>query len=66
MKETLVVDGMTCSKCEAAVTNALNEVQGVNGVSVDLSTGNVEVEHDNVDKSVLANAIEDQGYDVRK
>lgn len=66
MKETLVVDGMTCGKCEAAVTKGLTEVPGVTGVSVNLSTGSVEVEHDNVDKSVLAEAIEDQGYDVRK
>lgn len=66
MKETLVVEGMTCGKCEAAVKGALNEITGVSSVAVDLATGHVEVDHDNVDKSVLENAIEDQGYDVKK
>lgn len=65
MKETLVVEGMTCGKCEAAVKGALNEITGVSNVAVDLSTGNVEVEHDNVDKSKLTDAIEGQGYDVK-
>lgn len=66
MKETILVEGMTCGKCEAAVKGALNEINGVKEVTVDLSTGNVDVEHENVNTAELEDAIEGQGYDVVK
>lgn len=66
MKQTLLVDGMTCSNCETAVKEALNDVEGVQNVSVDLETGEVDIEHNDVDPLVLETAIEEQGYDVRK
>lgn len=66
MKQTILVDGMTCSKCEAAVKEALNDVDGVNNVNVNLDTGEVDVDHNDVDPLVLETAIEEQGYDVRK
>ncbi len=66
MKQTILVDGMTCSKCEAAVKDALNSVDGVENVNVDLETGEVDVDHNDVDPLVLETAIEEQGYDVRK
>ena len=66
MKQTILVDGMTCSKSEAAVKGALNDVDGVNNVNINLDTGEVDVEHNDVDPLVLETAIEEQGYDVRK
>ena len=66
MKQTLLVDGMTCSKCEAAVKGALNSVDGVENVNVNLETGEVDVDHNDVDPLVLETAIEEEGYDVRQ
>ncbi|WP_226582651.1 cation transporter [Halobacillus litoralis] len=57
--------GMTCGHCEKAVKGALNESDIVQEVQVDLDTGNVTVSSDeNVQKETMAEAIEEQGYDV--
>jgi len=65
--KTLDVEGMTCGHCKAAVTNALNELDGVKNVVVHLETGKVEVELDSskVTEAEMREAIEDQGYDVK-
>lgn len=65
--KTLNVEGMTCGHCKAAVTNALNELDGVKNVVVHLETGKVEVEVDSskVTDADMREAIEEQGYDVK-
>ncbi|MED1864798.1 copper chaperone CopZ [Fictibacillus nanhaiensis] len=65
--KTLNVEGMTCGHCKAAVTNALNELDGVKNVVVHLETGKVDVEVDSskVTDADMREAIEDQGYDVK-
>ncbi|MFZ0370469.1 MAG: copper chaperone CopZ [Halobacillus sp.] len=65
MQTTIKVEGMTCEHCEKAVTGALKELDGVEEVQVDLTTGNVEVSTSKeVSREAMADAIEDQGYDV--
>ncbi|MFC7395361.1 copper chaperone CopZ [Scopulibacillus cellulosilyticus] len=63
---TLNVQGMTCGHCEAAVTSALKELNGVSDVKVHLSEGKVDVSFDSSKVSIdqMKEAIEDQGYDV--
>lgn len=63
---TLNVEGMTCGHCSSAVEGALNELDGVSSVKVDLDTGKVDVTYDETKVSATAmnEAIEDQGYDV--
>ena len=63
---TLQVSGMSCGHCEKAVKTALLELDGVNEVTVSLTSGQVEVEFDasKVSLSQLKEAVEDQGYDV--
>ncbi|MGA4720811.1 copper chaperone CopZ [Fictibacillus nanhaiensis] len=65
--KTLNVEGMTCGHCKAAVTNALNELDGVKNVVVHLESGKVEVELDSskVTEAEMCEAIEEQGYDVK-
>ncbi|MBB6175655.1 copper-binding protein [Anoxybacillus kestanbolensis] len=67
MTITLQVQGMTCGHCKAAVTNALQELDGVSRVEVHLQEGTVDVEYDETKVSVekLKEAIEEQGYDVK-
>lgn len=43
-KLTLNVEGMTCSHCEARVTKALSEVNGVKSAVVSLDEGTATVE----------------------
>lgn len=65
MQTTIKVEGMTCEHCEKAVTGALKELEGVQDVQVDLNTGKVDVStNKEVSKEAMADAIEDQGYDV--
>ncbi|MBO8177005.1 copper chaperone CopZ [Aeribacillus pallidus] len=67
MTTTLQVQGMTCGHCKMAVTNALQELDGVKRVEVHLEEGTVDVEFDEtkVHLEQLKEAIEDQGYDVK-
>jgi len=66
MKETILVEGMTCKHCEKSVHDALTKVDGVEAVEIDLDTGKVDV---NFDETVLTldaikETIDSQGYDV--
>jgi copper chaperone len=67
MTITLNVQGMTCGHCKMAVTNALQELDGVKHVEVHLQEGTVDVDYDETKVSVekLKEAIEEQGYDVK-
>lgn len=66
-KTVIDVEGMTCAHCESSVEGALNNLDGVSEAKVSLSDNNVTVEYNDtiVDRSKLAEAIEDQGYDVK-
>lgn len=63
---TLNVKGMTCSHCKMAVTQALENVDGVHQVKVDLDHGKVEVTYDagKATVSQMKEAVKEQGYDV--
>ncbi|EMI11230.1 copper ion binding protein [Anoxybacillus gonensis] len=67
MTITLQVQGMTCGHCKAAVTSALEQLDGVSRVEVHLQEGTVDVDYDETKVSVekLKEAIEEQGYDVK-
>ncbi|GLH62503.1 copper chaperone CopZ [Parageobacillus sp. G301] len=67
MTTTLQVQGMTCNHCKMAVTNALQELEGVNRVEVHLEKGTVDVDFDETKVSIaqLKEAVEEQGYDVK-
>jgi copper chaperone len=65
MATVLKVKGMSCQHCVMAVSKALNQLDGIKNVRVDLSKG--EVRFDNP-KEVAPNRIEkaiaDAGYEV--
>ncbi|MFC4766999.1 copper chaperone CopZ [Effusibacillus consociatus] len=64
--KTLDVQGMSCSHCVNAIEKALNELQGVDSVDVDLNGNKVTVSFDEatVGLDKIKEAIEDAGYDV--
>lgn len=66
MQTTLDVVGMTCGHCESAVKGALEKLNGVTGVEVNLGTGKVDVTYDDAQVTVadMREAVEEQGYDV--
>ncbi len=62
---TIKVNGMSCQHCAKAVTKALEEIQGVSGVNIDLSNGLVSFEEDHpVDMSTLQEKIKKAGYEL--
>lgn len=63
MNQTFDVQGMTCSHCERAVTQAIHAVDPQAHVKVDLGANKVEVQSDQL-REVIANAISDEGYVV--
>ena len=63
MQHSFQVQGMTCGHCERAVVHAVREVDTDALVKVDLPTGRVTVESDQV-REAIARAIEEEGYKV--
>ena len=65
MDSVLKVKGMSCQHCVMSVTKALNQLDGIKNIQIDLAKG--EVRFDNT-KSVasdrIRNAITDAGYEV--
>ncbi len=68
MKETIIkVEGMVCNGCENRVQNALKNIEGVENVVADHTTGIVTVTSKNeVEESVLKEKIEDIGFEVKE
>lgn len=63
-KTTLKVEGMTCNHCVMAVTNALEELEGVVRAEVSLEEGKAEVQHDDgrPDFAAMQAAVDEAGY----
>lgn len=62
---TFHVRGMTCSHCAGFVTEELENLPGVESVTVDLPAGTVTVASDNpLDPAAIRAAVEAAGYEV--
>ena len=68
MKETIIkVQGMACGGCENRVKNAIKDIEGVENVIADHTTGEVIITtNDNVSQNIIEEVIEDIGYEVVK
>ena len=63
--QTYTVTGMTCGHCVASVTEEVQEIPGVQDVSVVLETGAVTVTSEQgVDDAAVKVAVEEAGYQV--
>lgn len=65
MKKKISIEGMSCEHCVAHVKNALEGIDGVSAVEVDLEGKYATVETE-VNNEILKEAIEEEGYDVVK
>jgi copper chaperone len=61
---TYVVSGMTCDHCVLSVTEEVVEVAGVDGVSVDLASGALQVTGDGFIDGAVKSAVAEAGYEV--
>ncbi len=65
MKKTLSIEGMTCHNCVRHVTEALEGVDGVSDVNVNLEEKNVELTAaESVSDEALKSAVKEAGYKV--
>jgi copper chaperone len=63
---TIKIEGMSCQHCVAAVTKALESVDGVTNVRVDLGAGTATFDQTaTVDAEAIRHAIEDAGYELK-
>ena len=65
MKKNIMIEGMSCMHCVGRVKNALEEMEGVKEVTVDLEgkSATINLEKD-IEDALLKEKIEDAGYDV--
>ena len=64
MKKTIQIEGMSCSHCKASVESALQKVDGVNSVVVDLEAKSAVLELSKpVDNKILTDTISNAGYE---
>ncbi len=62
---TIKIKGMTCNHCVMAVTNALNEIDGIKNVKVDLAKGGADFDEEKaVDMDLVRDRIKKAGYEV--
>lgn len=63
--QTYTVTGMTCGHCVASVSEEVQEIPGVQDVSVVLETGAVTVTSEQgVEDAAVKAAVEEAGYQV--
>lgn len=62
---TIKIKGMSCNHCVMAVTKALNEIDGIKNVKVDLSKGEATFDEAKpVEMDVVSELIKKAGYEV--
>jgi copper chaperone len=61
----LTVTGMTCEHCVRAVTQAIEDSEGVESAEVNLEQGKARFEGDGFEIEKILAAIEEEGYEAR-
>ncbi|KAI4138003.1 MAG: hypothetical protein L6R39_007015, partial [Caloplaca ligustica] len=63
---TLLIDGMTCASCVSAVTAAIQALNHVSNVQVNLMTNSAKVEYTGLGEgaSLIVEAVEDAGFEA--
>jgi len=61
--DTIKVSGMSCQHCVSAVTKALEKLEGLEKVVVDLTTNDVSFVNSGVEREKIRSAISQIGFD---
>jgi uncharacterized protein len=64
--QTILVGGMTCNHCKANVENSIRSSPGVNDVTVDLTSGKVNITGISFNLEKIKSGIESIGYKIIK
>jgi copper chaperone CopZ len=63
-EKKMIVKGMSCEHCRTAVTKAVETVDGVENVTVDLATGKVTYSAADGQEAKVRESVEQAGYEV--
>ncbi|NQT74296.1 MAG: heavy-metal-associated domain-containing protein [Chloroflexi bacterium] len=67
MKTTIKVSGMSCANCVRHMSEALQGLDGIKDVQIDLPTGEVTFEKvDSVTMDEVATVVQEAGYQMVK
>lgn len=63
-KASYLVEGMTCSGCEKAISSVVGNIEGVQSATADLSSSTLSVEYEpqKVDIGKIKSAVQSVGY----
>ena len=66
MKKIIAIEGMSCGHCAGRVTEALEKIQGVEKVNINLAekSAMVELSFDIEDRKI-SETVDDAGYEVK-
>jgi copper chaperone len=63
--KTITIKGMTCQHCVMAVTKALDEIEGIENVTVDLEKGEAVFDETvPVSMEIVEEQIRNAGYEI--
>lgn len=66
MKKTMIIEGMMCEHCKMRVLKALEQLDSIDSVSINLADGEAVVEmKEEISDSALTAAVEKEGYTVK-
>jgi hypothetical protein len=63
--QTIRVEGMTCSHCEASVNRNLSKLDGIDEVVADKNTSQVKISGTKIDLSEIERIVTDLGYQYK-
>jgi copper chaperone CopZ len=63
--QKIKVEGMTCNNCRAHVEREISEIDGIEEVSADLTTGEVSISGHNINYDQIKDAVERAGYSFK-
>ena len=63
--QTIRVEGMTCSHCEAAITRNLGKIQGIEEVVADKNTSQVKMKGAKINLAEVEQIVTDLGYQYK-
>lgn len=67
MKQTVVIDGMSCANCAHTVKLKISDLPGINDIQVSEKTGRASYQSDRaISKEQLNQALRDTPYDVKE
>lgn len=64
MKEIIKIKGMHCRSCEVMIEDKIKDVKGINKVFANSKKGTATIYGGNYDRSALADAVKEAGYEI--